>query len=151
MDYIFFMKEAIKEANKALELGEVPVGAIIVLDDEIIGRGHNCVEYSKQAFRHAEIVAIEEASNVVGDWRLEDAVIFSTLEPCIMCAGAIVHSRIKTLVYGAIDEQRGFAGSVLNIVDDGMFNHRVEVVAGVLKKECSEIINEFFKQRRKDK
>lgn len=149
MDFEYYMNEAIKEAKKAIEYDEVPVGAIVVLDGKIIGRGHNFVENSNHAFEHAEIMAIKDAEDTVGNWRLEGAYLFTTLEPCVMCAGAIIHSRIKTLVYGAKDNQRGFAGSILNIVDDGIFNHRVEVVSGIKKEECSSLINDFFKSKRK--
>lgn len=148
MDYIKFMSEALNQAKIAYEKEEVPVGAVVVLDGEVIGRGHNNVESSNHAFEHAEIMAIKEAEDNIGDWRLEKAILFSTLEPCVMCAGAIVHSRIKTLVYGAKDVQRGFAGSILNIVDDSIFNHRVDVISGVLEEECSKIIKKFFEKRR---
>lgn len=150
MDLEYFMNEAINEAKKALNNNEVPIGAVVVLDGKIIGRGHNMVETNNHAFEHAEIMAIKSAEDFVGNWRLENATLFSTLEPCIMCSGAIVHSRIKTLVYGAKDVQRGFAGSILNIVDDSIFNHRVEVINGVLEKECRRIIMNFFEKRRLD-
>ncbi|MCT1796164.1 nucleoside deaminase [Helcococcus kunzii] len=149
MDLNYFMNEAIIEANKALLCGEVPVGAVVVYDGKIIGRGHNVVETSKHAVKHAEIMAIMQAEDYLNDWRLDGAYLFTTLEPCIMCAGAIIHSRIKTLVYGAKDTQRGFAGSILNIVDDSIFNHRVEVISGIKEIECSKIINDFFRSRRK--
>lgn len=149
MDLEFYMNEAIIEAEKALECGEVPVGAVVVYNGEIIGRGHNYVETSKHAIKHAEIVAIMQAEEYLDDWRLDEAYLFTTLEPCIMCAGAIIHSRIKTLVYGAKDTQRGFAGSILNLVDDSIFNHRVEVVSGIKEYECRKIINDFFKKKRK--
>ena len=148
MNLEYFMQEAINEANKAKDLGEVPIGAVVVLNGQIIGRGHNLVETSKYAVDHAEIIAIKQAEDFVGDWRLDGAYLFTTLEPCVMCAGAIIHSRIKTLVYGAKDIQRGFAGSILNIVDDSIFNHRVEVISGIKSEECSTLINNFFKERR---
>lgn len=148
MDLDFYMGQAIEEAQKAYDLDEVPVGAVVVKDGQIIGRGYNSVESSKHAFEHAEIMAIKEAEDFLGDWRLDGAVLFTTLEPCIMCAGAIIHSRIKTLVYGASDDQRGFAGSILNIVDDSIFNHRVDVVARVRDRECRELLNKFFREKR---
>lgn len=151
MDLEYFMNEAIEEAKKALNNDEVPIGAVVVLDSKIIGRGHNMVETNNHAFEHAEINAIKEAEDYIGDWRLDGAVLFTTLEPCIMCAGAIIHSRIKTLVFGAKDVQRGFAGSILNVVDDGIFNHRVEVVSGIKSQECKELIDNFFKEKRKKK
>lgn len=149
MDLEYYMNEAIIEAEKALECGEVPVGAVVVYKGKIIGRGHNYVETSKHAIKHAEIVAIMQAEEYLNDWRLDGAYLFTTLEPCLMCAGAIIHSRIKTLVYGAKDPQRGFAGSILNLVDDSIFNHRVEVISGIKESECRKIINDFFKTKRK--
>lgn len=148
MDLEFYMNEAVKQANIAREMGEVPIGAVVVLNEEIIGYGHNNVEASKHSFQHAEINAIKMAQDYIGDWRLKDCYLFTTLEPCIMCAGAIIQSRIKTLIYGAKDPQRGFAGSVLNIVNDDIFNHKVEVITGIKEEECKKIINEFFRERR---
>lgn len=148
MDLDFYMNKAIEQANIALLKGEVPVGAIVVYDGKIIGLGHNNVETSKHSVEHAEINAIKMAQDYIGDWRLNDCYLFTTLEPCIMCAGAIIQSRIKTLVYGAKDSQRGFAGSVLNIVNDDIFNHRVEVISGVKEDECKKILLDFFKERR---
>lgn len=149
MDLEYYMNEAIIEAEKALECEEVPVGAVVVYNGKIIGRGHNYVETSKHAIKHAEIVAIMQAEEYLNDWRLDGAYLFTTLEPCLMCAGAIIHSRIKTLVYGAKDPQRGFAGSILNLVDDSIFNHRVEVISDIKESECRKIINDFFKTKRK--
>lgn len=148
MDLDFYMNKAIEQANIALSKGEVPVGAIVVYDGKIIGLGYNNVETSKHSVEHAEINAIKMAQDYIGDWRLNDCYLFTTLEPCIMCAGAIIQSRIKTLVYGAKDSQRGFAGSVLNIVNDDIFNHRVEVISGVKEDECKKILLDFFKERR---
>lgn len=148
MDLEFYMNEAIKQANIAREKGEVPIGAVVVLNKEIIGYGHNNVETSKHSFEHAEINAIKMAQDYIGDWRLNECYLFTTLEPCIMCAGAIIQSRIKTLIYGAKDPQRGFAGSVLNIVDDDIFNHKVGVITGIKEDECKKIINDFFRERR---
>lgn len=150
MNLEFFMNEALIEANRALASGEVPVGAVVVLNDKIIGRGHNTVEASKHSFAHAEINAIKEAQDYIGDWRLDGAVLFTTLEPCAMCAGAIINSRLATLVYGAKDEKRGFAGSVLNLLDDKIFNHRVDVIAGIKQEEARKIIIDFFKERREE-
>ncbi|OLS03442.1 tRNA adenosine(34) deaminase TadA [Tissierella creatinophila] len=146
-----FMKEALKEAKYAYELLEVPVGAIIVYDGKIIGRGHNKVETLKNSLSHAEIIAIDEASKSMDAWRLIDSTMYVTLEPCAMCAGAIVNSRIKRLVIGSLDPKRGCAGSLINIVNHPSLNHRVEVETGILEKECTEILQNFFKELRKIK
>lgn len=143
-----FMSQALLEAKKAEEEDEVPVGAVIVYKDEIIARGHNTVESSKHSFEHAEINAIREASDKLGSWRLEGATMYVTLEPCAMCAGALVLSRIERLVIGASDQKRGFAGSVISLVDDPIFNHQIEVEKGVLEEECSRILSDFFKKKR---
>lgn len=150
MDFNYYMMEALKEANKALLKGEVPIGSIVVLNGEIIGRGHNNVETSKHSFEHAEILAIKNAQDKIGDWRLNGAYLFTTLEPCITCSGAIVQARIDTLVYGASDMKRGFAGSVLNIVNDDIFNHRVKVKKGILEEDCKDILLKFFRKRREE-
>lgn len=146
-----YMKEALLEAKKALNLGEVPVGAIIVKNGKIIARSHNLVESEKSALKHAEVLAIKEASEYIGDWRLEGCTMYVSLEPCCMCAGAIVNSRISRLVYGASDVQRGFCGSIINVLDDGAFNHRLEHTKGVLEKEASDLLKAFFKSLREKK
>lgn len=143
-----FMRQALLEARKAEAEDEVPVGAVIVYKDEIIARGHNTVESSRHCFEHAEINAIREASDRLGSWRLEGATMYVTLEPCAMCAGALVLSRIDRLVIGASDQKRGFAGSVISLVDDPIFNHQIEVEKGVLEEECSRILSVFFKKKR---
>jgi len=142
------MREALAEANKAYVLGEVPVGAVVVRDGEIIGRGHNLREILKDSTAHAEILAMREAAGVVGDWRLNGAVLYSTIEPCAMCAGAIIQFRVTTLVYGAADPKAGAAGSVIDVIGQPRFNHRVEVLSGVLENECREIIQKFFRELR---
>ena len=141
------MKEALKEARKAYLLGEVPVGAVIVYNDKIIARGHNTRETEQTVLGHAEINAIKKASKKIGSWRLEDCDIYVTLEPCAMCSGAIIQSRIKNLYFGAYDPKTGVCGSVLNLFDNP-FNHKVNVVGGVLEEECSRIIKDFFKDLR---
>ena len=141
------MKEALKEAKKAYLLGEVPVGAVIVYKDKIIARGHNTRETEQTVLGHAEINAIKKASKKIGSWRLEDCDIYVTLEPCAMCSGAIIQSRIKNLYFGAYDPKTGVCGSVLNLFDYP-FNHKVNVVGGVLEEECSRIIKDFFKDLR---
>ena len=146
-----FMKEALKEAKKAYEKLEVPVGAVIVKDGKIIARGHNLKETKKDTTRHAEIIAIEKASKKLGAWRLLDCEMYVTLEPCSMCAGAMVNSRIKKLYIGALDEKTGAVGSVLNLLEDYKFNHNIEVEKGILKEDCEKILKDFFKDLRKIK
>ena len=143
-----FMIEAIKEANKSLEINEVPVGAVIVKNGKIISRGHNIKEKKQSSLAHAEIIAIEKATRKVKNWRLIDCDIYVTLEPCSMCAGAMINSRIKKVYIGAMDEKTGAAGSVLNLFNDYTFNHKVEVENGVMKTECQEILKKFFKELR---
>lgn len=151
MDYdkhIEFMKIALKEANKAKELGEVPVGAIIVLDDKIIGKGYNLRENQKNSLYHAEIIAINQACRNIESWRLVNSTIYVTLEPCPMCAGAIINSRIQNVVFGASDYKAGSCGSVINLFELN-YNHKPNIVSGILKNECSEILSDFFKKLRK--
>jgi tRNA(adenine34) deaminase len=142
------MQEALKEARQALEEGEVPVGAVIVLDGRIIGRGHNRVEALKDPTAHAEILAIGAAATYVGNWRLSDATLYVTVEPCAMCAGAIVLARLNRLVFGVRDPKSGACGSVFDIVRDHRLNHWVEVIEGVLAVDSGEIIREMFKEVR---
>lgn len=151
MDHAGFMREALAEAEKAYALVEVPVGAVVVLDGEIIGRGHNLREILKDSSAHAELLALRAAASRLGDWRLNGAVLYSTLEPCPMCAGALVQFRVKTLVYGAADPKAGAVDSVLDVVRQPRFNHQVEVVAGVLEEECRTIMQRFFRALRKKK
>ena len=143
-----FMKEALKEAKKAYEKMEVPIGAVIVKDNKIIARAHNLRETKQKATAHAEILAIEKACNKIGAWRLENCDMYVTLEPCPMCAGAIINARIKNLYIGAMDEKGGAVGSKINLLKDIKLNHEVEVVNGILKDECSKILKEFFKELR---
>ena len=147
----YFMKQAIKEANKAYQKLEVPVGAIIVKDGEIIARAHNQKETKTDTTKHAEIIAIQKASKKLKSWRLIDCEMYITLEPCTMCAGAIINSRIKKIYIGTMDEKTGAAGSVLNIFEDYKFNHKVEVEKDILKTECENILKQFFKELRKIK
>lgn len=146
-----FMREALAEANKAFELGEVPIGAVIVKDDKIIAKGHNLRESLKDPTAHAEMIAIRKASKVLGGWRLTGCELYVTIEPCVMCAGAIVMARIEKLIVGAMDPKGGATGSLYNIVDDKRLNHRVEVKYDVLKDECSSIMKRFFQSLRKKK
>ncbi len=145
----FYMKEALKEADKAFKLGEVPIGAIIVRDNEIIARGHNLRESAKDPTAHAEILAIKRASNVLGGWRLTKCDLYVTIEPCPMCAGAIVMARIDRVFIGSMDSKAGAVGSLYNIVSDERLNHRAEVIYNVLSDECSNIMKEFFRNLRR--
>ncbi|SDZ67109.1 tRNA(adenine34) deaminase [Evansella caseinilytica] len=143
-----FMKEAIREAEKALEMKEVPIGAVIVKDGEIIARGHNLREHDQQAAAHAELIAIQEACRKLGSWRLDECTLYVTLEPCPMCAGAIVQSRLKRVVFAASDPKAGCCGSIMNLLDEPRFNHRVPLTSGVLENECAGLLKDFFKQLR---
>lgn len=144
-----FMKEALKEAQKAYDKLEVPVGAVIVKDGKIIARAHNLKETKYDTTNHAEIIAIQKASRKLKSWRLLDCEMYVTLEPCSMCAGALINARIKKVYIGANDEKTGAAGSVLDLFEDYIFNHKVEVEKGVLKEECESILKNFFKNLRK--
>lgn len=150
-DDIKYMKEAIKQAKKAWKLTEVPIGCVIVYNDKIIGRGYNRRNTDKTTLGHAEITAIKRASKIMGDWRLEDCTLYVTLEPCQMCAGAIVQARIPRVVIGSMNPKAGCAGSILNLLDMQQFNHRCEVVRGVMKQECSDMLTTFFKELREIK
>lgn len=145
------MKMAIAEAEKARTINEVPIGAIVVLDGEVIGAAHNLRETKQNAVAHAELLAIQAACEKVGTWRLEDAELYVTLEPCAMCSGAIVLSRVKKVVYGAKDPKGGCAGSLMNLLEEERFNHQCEVRSGVLENECSILLKDFFKSLRQRK
>lgn len=142
------MKEALRQARKAYKLGEVPIGCVIVYEDRIIGRGYNRRNTDKNTLSHAEITAIRRASRVIGDWRLEGCTLYVTLEPCQMCAGAIVQARIPRVVMGCMNPKAGCAGSILNILDMPEFNHQVEATRGVLEEECSAMLKRFFVELR---
>ncbi|ACI20668.1 MULTISPECIES: tRNA adenosine(34) deaminase TadA [Thermodesulfovibrio] len=146
----YFMKEALKEAEKAYEKGEIPVGALIVVNGEIISKAHNIKETTFDPTAHAEILAIREAARILGAWRLTDATLYVTKEPCIMCSGAIVNSRIKRLVYGCNDPKGGAVVSLYNILNDKRLNHQVEITNGILEEECRVILKRFFKELRED-
>ena len=147
----YYMEQALKEAERAYRKLEVPVGAVIIKNGKIIARAHNQKEEKKDTTRHAEILAIQKASKKLQSWRLIDCEMYVTLEPCSMCAGAIINSRIKKVYIGALDEKTGAAGSVLNLFDDYTFNHKVEVEKGLLKENCENILKNFFKELRKTK
>lgn len=145
---IKYMKAALKQAEKAYALGEVPIGCVIVYEDKIIGRGYNRRNTDKNTLCHAEITAINKASKKIGDWRLEGCTLYVTLEPCQMCAGACVQARMDRVVIGAMNPKAGCAGSVLNILEMPQFNHQVEVIRGVMGQECSDILTRFFQELR---
>ena len=147
----WFMRQAMKESRKALVKGEVPVGAIVVKDGRVIGRGWNQVETLKDATAHAEMIALTAAQEALGDWRLEGCTMYITLEPCQMCAGAIVQARVSRVVIGSMNPKAGCAGSILNLLEMEQFNHQVEVTRGVLQEECSQMLSGFFKELREIK
>ena len=146
-----YMREAIKQAKKAYDKLETPIGCVIVHEDKIIARGYNKRNMKKNTLAHAEILAINKASKVLGDWRLEDCTMYVTLEPCPMCAGAIVQARIPRVVIGSMNPKAGCAGSVLNLLQQDGLNHQVEVTKGVLAEECSGLMTSFFRELRKKK
>ncbi len=146
-----FMKAALREAKKAYQIDEVPIGCVIVRDDKIIARGYNRRNIDKNTLAHAELTAIRKASKKTGDWRLEDCTMYITLEPCQMCAGAIVQSRMKEVVIGANNPKAGCAGSVLNLLQVAQFNHQVQIVRGILEEECSVMLSQFFSELREKK
>lgn len=144
-----FMKQALLQAKKAKELGEVPIGCVIVQDGKVIGRGYNRRNTDKSTLSHAEITAIRKASKKLNDWRLEECTLYVTLEPCQMCAGAIVQARVKEVVIGAMNPKAGCAGSILNLFTMKQFNHQVQTTYGVCEAECSQILKQFFAGLRK--
>lgn len=146
-----YMKEALRQAKKAEALEEVPIGCVIVQNGKIIARGYNRRNTDKNTLSHAELNAIRKASKKTGDWRLEDCTMYITLEPCQMCAGAIVQARIGRVVIGAMNPKAGCAGSILNLLEHPQFNHQVEVERGILERECSEMLTDFFQQLRENK
>ena len=149
MNDVLYMKEAIKQAKKAYAIDEVPIGCVIVYEGKIIARGYNRRTTDKNTLSHAELNAIRKASKKLGDWRLDDCEMYVTLEPCQMCAGAIVQARIKKVYIGCMNPKAGCAGSVLNLLQVEKFNHQVEIETGILEEECSSMIKEFFRELRK--
>jgi len=145
------MELAIKEAEKARTINEVPIGAVIVYDGEVIAAGYNVREKSQKTLSHAELVAIQEANEKIGSWRLEDCTLYVTLEPCPMCAGAIIQSRVKRVVFGASDPKAGCGGTLMNLFQNKQFNHQVEVRSGVLGEKCAKLLRDFFKFLRNQK
>lgn len=143
-----FMKSAFKEAEKSYDKEEIPVGAVIVKDGKIIARGHNLKETKNDTTNHAEIIAIRKASKKLKSWRLRGCTMYVTLEPCTMCAGALIQARLDKVVIGTMDEKTGACGSVLNVLEDYKFNHKVEIEKGVMERDCKEILQQFFKELR---
>ena len=144
----YFMRKALRQAQKAYAADEVPVGALVVREDKIIGRAHNQVELLKDATAHAEMVALTQAEAAVGDWRLTDCDLYVTKEPCAMCAGAIVHTRIRRVIFGCADPTGGAAGSLMNLLQMQSLNHRCQITSGVLQNDCAAILQDFFRNRR---
>ena len=143
-----YMKEAIRQARKAYAIGEVPIGCVIVYKDKIIGRGYNRRMADKNTLSHAELIAIRKASRKMDDWRLEECTMYVTLEPCQMCSGAIVQSRMSRVVVGCMNPKAGCAGSILNLLQMKEFNHQAELTTGVLEEECSQMMKDFFEELR---
>ena len=146
-----FMREALRQAQKANEAGEVPVGAVIVREGKIIARAYNQVELLKDATAHAEMLALTQAEAAVGDWRLTECDLYVTKEPCAMCAGALVHTRIRRVIFGCTDPVAGAAGSVMNLLQMPALNHRCDIASGVLQEECATILQDFFRKRRNER
>jgi len=146
-----FMREALRQAQKANEAGEVPVGAVIVREGKIIARAYNQVELLKDATAHAEMLALTQAEAAVGDWRLTECDLYVTKEPCAMCAGALVHTRIRRVIFGCTDPFAGAAGSVMNLLQMPALNHRCDIASGVLQDECATILQDFFRKRRNER
>ena len=147
----YFMREALRQGQKAYAADEVPVGAVVVREGKIIGRAHNQVELLKDATAHAEMLALTQAEAAVGDWRLADCDLYVTKEPCAMCAGAVVHTRIRRVIFGCADPSAGTTGSVMNLLQIPTFNHRCEITSGVLQNECAAILQDFFRKRRDER
>lgn len=148
MSHQDWMNLALEQARIAFELGEVPIGAVVVHQDQVIAQAHNEKELRQDPTAHAEILAVQRATESLGAWRLSDATLYVTLEPCPMCAGALVQARLKTLVYGAADLKGGAVGSIMNVLDINRWNHRIDVVAGIMEEECSQLLKSFFKRLR---
>lgn len=149
MDDTFFMREALKEAQKAYEEDEVPIGAVAVFKNQIIGRGHNQTERLQDPTAHAEMLAITAAANALNSWRLKEVEVYATVEPCVMCAGALVLARVKRIIFAARDEKFGGCGSVLNVANEEQLNHQIEVTEGVLKEQSTSLLKSFFEKKRK--
>ena len=147
----YFMQQALREAELAFEEDEVPIGAVAVFKNQIIGRGHNRTEHLQDPTAHAEIIAITAAANALGSWRLEGVTVYTTIEPCIMCAGALVLARVHKIVFGARDEKFGGCGSIFNLVQEDRLNHKIEVVEGIMQTQATGLMKEFFSKQREKK
>jgi tRNA(adenine34) deaminase len=143
-----FMREALRQAQKAYEADEVPIGAVVVRAGKVIGRAYNQVDLLKDATAHAEMLALTQAEAAVGDWRLIDCDLYVTKEPCVMCAGALIHVRIRRLIFGCADTKSGAAGGMINLIQHSVLNHHCEITSGVLQNECAAILQDFFRQKR---
>lgn len=148
-EYEAYMEEALAEARKALVLNEVPIGALVVREGQVLGRGHNLKETQNDPTAHAEIIALREAGAKAQSWRLEGADLYVTVEPCPMCMGAMLQARVKRVIFGVFDTKAGAAGSVVDLSANSRFNHRIEVIDGILEEECRQLMQDFFQQRRK--
>ena len=148
IDHIYFMRQAYNEALKAFEANETPIGCVIIYNGNIIGRAHNLRNTAKNVLRHAEITAIDQACSVIGDWRLEGCSLYVTVEPCPMCAGAIIQARIDEVVYGTDNPKAGCAGSVLNILSEPRFNHQARIISGIMEEDCARLMSDFFRRIR---
>ncbi|MYL34401.1 tRNA-specific adenosine deaminase [Pontibacillus yanchengensis] len=151
MNHEYYMDLAVQEARKAEAKGEVPIGAVIVKDEEIIALGYNERETTQKATSHAELIAIDKANKAIGSWRLEECILYVTLEPCPMCAGAILQSRIPRVVFGAYDPKAGCTGTLMNLLQDERFNHKAEVIPEVLHEQCASLLTSFFRRLREEK
>ena len=151
IDDEYFMKQALKQAQKALKIDEVPIGCVVVKNNKVLGSGFNQKIKKNSALEHAEIVALKKAQKKLGDWHLNDCTLYVTLEPCPMCAGACINTRVGRVVFGASDPKAGCCGTLYNLPEDKRFNHRPEVTGGVLQDECGKILTQFFKTKRKEK
>lgn len=151
MNHQHYMQAAIQEAKQAAAIGEVPIGAVIVKEGQIIGRGHNLRETTDDPTAHAEIIAIREAAKHLGDWRLENCALYVTLEPCPMCAGAILQSRVDLCIYGTPDPKAGCVDTFMNLLQDQRFNHQTEVISGICQQTCAQLLQQFFRELRMSK
>ncbi len=151
MNHEFFMRLALDEAKKAYDKGEVPIGAVLVVNNEVVAKAHNMREINQQALHHAEILVIEKACKKIGFWRLDNSYLYSTVEPCVMCSGAIVQARVENVIFGTKDSKNGCCGSKLNLVNSNLFNHNANIISGILEEECSNLMKDFFKNLRESK
>lgn len=151
MNHNYYMKIALEEAKKAYKEREVPIGCVLVIDNKIIAKVHNMKEVTGQAIYHAEVLAIKKACEKIGLWRLEGSYLYTTVEPCVMCSGAIIHSRVENVIYGTCDSKNGCHKSKIDLLTSNLFNHKVNVISGIMKEECEKILKDFFKEIREEK